>query len=150
MYAQKKKKKNDPRPRRLLRNTIILYLLINLIFMAVKKMILWDSFTSVLVLQRERERGHCDYYTKEGKGQKEQYQFLITVGFFLFLFTCKVVWESLYAVAVLGDVHDGYAGNLAQSPLQVAVAGGNDVATMLQRERERERERDEEERYVAC
>ena len=32
---------------------------------------------------------------------------------------------------MLRDVHDGDTRNLAQSPLQVAIAGGHDVAAML-------------------
>merc|ERR1712154_600195 len=39
--------------------------------------------------------------------------------------------HPLDSVAALRDVHDGHAGNLANAPLKVLVAGGYDVALVL-------------------
>lgn len=49
----------------------------------------------------------------------------------LVLLTCKVIWQSLNAVAVLGDVHDGHSRDLANASLQIPITRGHNVAAML-------------------
>ena len=39
--------------------------------------------------------------------------------------------HPLYAVSVVGEVHDGHAGDLTDPPLEVLVTGGYDVGLVL-------------------
>lgn len=49
----------------------------------------------------------------------------------VYIFTCKVIGQPLYAVAMLSDIHDGHSRDLAQSPLQITITRGHNVAAML-------------------
>jgi hypothetical protein len=45
--------------------------------------------------------------------------------------TAKGIWHPLDGVLALGNIHDGHTWHLAYSPLQVAIAGGHNVALVL-------------------